>query len=77
MTTTMLTEQEVRADERARALRDVADMIAALPCPPVHDLDVLLGLARDMIAAMVRDMAPSASAGDDQGRERAPRRCSR
>ena len=55
--TTMLTEYEVRADERARALHEAADMIAALPCGHAHELDVLVALARDMIAEKVRDMA--------------------
>jgi hypothetical protein len=56
-TITMLTEREVRTEERARALNEAADMIADLPCGHLHEMDVLLGLARDMIAKAVRDMA--------------------
>jgi hypothetical protein len=59
-TTAVLSEHDLRLDERVRALNEAADMIAALPCGRVHEMDVLMGLARDMIAKRVRDMATSA-----------------
>ncbi|WP_127128677.1 hypothetical protein [Georgenia sp. SYP-B2076] len=61
-TAAVLNEHDLRLDERVRALNEAADRISALPCGNVHEMDVLMGLARDMIAKMVRDMASSAAA---------------